>query len=336
MKKRVALLMFALLLLGVAGLVYFGQLRERRQEVYYSGTIEVTQADLAFQAGGRVSAVFVREGQAAGAGQTLARLDASEALARLEQARANLERSERQSAQLDRSLRVAETTLPAELKRAQAGLRRAGNLRQDAARNDRRYAALAARGVVAAKEREAVDLNYQNAVAAHSEASAAVESAQANLGKLDALRQDLAAARAAARQAEAAVRQAEIQLAYCELRAPFGGIIVSRSLEPGEIVTPGQTVLSLSDLSRVELKIYVDETSIGQVRQGQAVNVRVDSLAGRSLAGRVSYISPEAEFTPKLIQTRKERVKLVYLVKVSIPNPEGLLKAGMPADAYLR
>ena len=179
-------------------------------------------------------------------------------------------------------------------------------------------------------------LSYQNAVAAQAEAEAAFEAAQANLGRLAATRQELAAARAAVRQAAAAVSQAEIQLAYYELKAPFAGTVTSRSLEPGEIVTAGQTVLSLSDLRRVELKIYVDETSIGRVRPGQAVSVAVDSLPGRRLSGRVSYISPEAEFTPKLIQTRKERVKLVYLVKIAIANPQARLKAGMPADAYLR
>ena len=107
-------------------------------------------------------------------------------------------------------------------------------------------------------------------------------------------------------------------------------------MEPGEFVSPGREVLSLSDLSRVDLKVFVDETDIGKVRPNQKVDVVVDAFPGKFFKGRVSYISPEAEFTPKIIQTKKERVKLVYLVKVTVPNPKFELKTGMPADAFLR
>jgi len=102
------------------------------------------------------------------------------------------------------------------------------------------------------------------------------------------------------------------------------------------VVLSGREVFSLSDLSSVDLKIFVDETEIGKVKPGQSVEVRVDTFPGRIYRGRVSFISPEGEFTPKIIQTHKERVKLVFLVKVSISNPELELKSGMPADAWLR
>jgi HlyD family secretion protein len=94
--------------------------------------------------------------------------------------------------------------------------------------------------------------------------------------------------------------------------------------------------MTVSDLSRVDLKIFVDETEIAKVKPGHKVEVMVDTFPGKVYPGTVSYISPEAEFTPKIIQTKKERVKLVYLVKVSIDNPNMELKVGMPADAYLR
>jgi HlyD family secretion protein len=102
------------------------------------------------------------------------------------------------------------------------------------------------------------------------------------------------------------------------------------------VVTPGREVLTLADLSRVDLKIFVDEKEIGKVKPGQRVDVRVDTFPDKVYEGYVSFISPEGEFTPKIIQTRKERVKLVYLVKVSIGNPNLELKSGMPADAWLR
>jgi HlyD family secretion protein len=86
----------------------------------------------------------------------------------------------------------------------------------------------------------------------------------------------------------------------------------------------------------VDLKIFVDETEIGKVKPGQKVEVKVDTFPKKTFEGRVTFISPEGEFTPKIIQTKKERVKLVYLVKVSVPNPDLELKSGMPADAWLK
>ena len=91
----------------------------------------------------------------------------------------------------------------------------------------------------------------------------------------------------------------------------------------------------MSDLSLVKLKIFVDETEIGKVKPGQRADVRIDTFPHKVYPGTVGYISPQAEFTPKIIQTHKERVKLVYLVKVFIPNPDLSLKSGMPADAWL-
>jgi HlyD family secretion protein len=120
------------------------------------------------------------------------------------------------------------------------------------------------------------------------------------------------------------------------LTAPFDGILTSRNVEPGEVVTPGREVISLADLSRIDLKVFVDETQIGKVRPGQNVDVKIDTFPDKTYSGQVSYISPEGEFTPKFIQTRKERVKLVYLVKIALSNPKFELKTGMPADAWFR
>ena len=94
--------------------------------------------------------------------------------------------------------------------------------------------------------------------------------------------------------------------------------------------------MTLSNLAAIDLKIFVEETQIGKVKPGQKVEVRVDTFPDRVFPGTVAFISPEAEFTPKIIQTQKERIKLVYLVKVAIPNPGLELKSGMPADAWLR
>jgi HlyD family secretion protein len=169
-----------------------------------------------------------------------------------------------------------------------------------------------------------------------AEGQAALRLAQSNLKKIEASEQDVEAARAQVAAAQAALDVAETQLDHTRLRAPYGGIILSRNVEPGEVVTPSQEVLSIADLSTVDLKVFVAETEIGRITPGQPAAVKIDTFPDKVYDGRVAYISPQAEFTPKIIQTHKERVKLVYLVKVSVPNPHFELKSGMPADVWFR
>ena len=336
MKKRIIIVVFLILFVGVGFFVYFGQQKTQKGELYYSGTIEATQANLAFQTSGRVQAVLVREGQAVVKDQVLAELDGAELQSRRDQARANLETSLKTQQQLETMLEVYQHTLPAEVARAEAGAASARYTLEDARKNDQRYEQLFKKGVASEKERDLTRLNYDTAAARFAEAEAILKAARSNLKKIDAAMQDVAAARSQVQAAGAALEQADIQRQYARLKAPISGIITSRNVEPGEVVSPGREVLTLSDLARVDLKIFVDETAIGKVKPGQKADVRIDTYPDKVYTGHVAFVSPEGEFTPKIIQTKKERVKLVYLVKVSIPNPNYELKSGMPADAWLR
>ncbi len=336
MKKRIVIVVFIVLLVSVSALVYYAQQRAGKGEMYYSGTIEGTTSNLAFQVAGHVAAVPAQEGRSVEKGQTLAELESSEFKARLEGAQASLDKAVKAKEQLQDLLRIYTDTLPGDVKRAQANVSIAKNTMLDARRNAERYEELFRRGVVSEKEWDAVRLNSENAQAKLSEARAGLKQARGNLTKIDATEKDIESAQAQINLAKATLSQARIQLGYTRLVAPYSGIITSRNIEPGEVVSPGREVLTLSDLSVVDLKIFVDETDIGKVKPGQKVNVVVDTFPGKFYAGRVAYISPQAEFTPKIIQTKKERVKLVYLVKVSIPNPRLELKTGMPADAFLK
>lgn len=336
MKKRIIIVVFIVLFIGVGLLVYFGQQTAQKGELYYSGTIEATQANLAFQTSGRVQAVLVREGQAVVKDQILAELDGAELASRLEQARANLDKSIKNQQQLETMLEVYQHTLPAEVARAEAGAASARFVLEDARKNDQRYEQLFQKGVASAKERDLTRLTFDTAAARLTEAEANLKAARSNLKKIDAARQDVAAARSQVQAVRAALEQADIQRQYARLKAPISGVITSRNVEPGEVVSPGREVLTLSDLARVDLKIFVDETAIGKVKPGQKADIRIDTYPDKVYAGHVAFVSPEGEFTPKIIQTKKERVKLVYLVKVSIPNPNYELKSGMPADAWLR
>jgi HlyD family secretion protein len=388
LKKRLILVVFLVLLFGVGAMVYWGQRAERLAELYYSGTIEATQANLAFQVSGRVSTVFFDEGQAVEKNQMLAVLDQEEFKARRDQARSDWVRSQENLKQLETLLELNRQILPAEVERVKAAVQalqsqlaelEAGYRVQEVeqaryayeqaqfaleeARKDKiRYDRLFERKIVAEKDKDAVNLKYETALKAYegakkayellkegyrkesietarsklAEGEAALKQARDNLKKIQAIESEVEAAKAQVQSAKAELELTEIRLNYTELRAPFKGILVSRNIEPGEVVTPGQEVLSLSDLSQVDLKVFVDETEIGKVRPGQQVDVKIDTFPSKTYTGHVSFISPEGEFTPKIIQTHKERVKLVYLVKITLSNPNFELKTGMPADAWFR
>ncbi|MCX5845847.1 MAG: efflux RND transporter periplasmic adaptor subunit [Deltaproteobacteria bacterium] len=336
MKKKIIIIVFVILLLGVGALVYFGQWQSQRGELYYSGTIEAIQSNLSFQVNGRVINIAVREGQAVTKDQLLAEIDPAELQSRKDQAEASLDRSIKTQDQMATLLSIFKTTLPADVERAEANITSERDVMNDARKNYQRYEQLFKQGVVTEKERDAVKLSYDTAKSRLDDGDAALRQAKSNLKKIDATQKELEAVISQARQAKAALGQADIQLNYGRLLAPYGGVITSRNVEPGEVVTPGREVLTLADLSTVDLKIFVDETEIGKVKPGQDVEIKVDTFPNKVYEGKVTFISPEGEFTPKIIQTKKERVKLVYLVKVSIPNPDLELKTGMPADAWLR
>ena len=128
----------------------------------------------------------------------------------------------------------------------------------------------------------------------------------------------------------------QITLGYTVLRAPFAGVIAVRQAELGELAGPGVAIFSLDDLDHVWLRAYVNEPDLGKVRLGQAVDVTTDTYPGHVYHGRISFISPQAEFTPKTVQTFAERVTLVYRVRIDIDNPHHELLPGMPADATIR
>ncbi len=336
MKKKVIIIVFIIFVVGVGLLVYSGQRNSRQKDLFYSGTIEATQANLSFQVPGRVVKIYVQEGQTVAKETMIAELDRVEFEARHAQAQANLDRAQKAKSQLETVLGIYKKTLPAEVARAQANVRSAVDTLRDAEKNYRRFEELYKKGVVTEKERDALRLHYDVAGSRLTESESLLKLAQGNLAKIDAARQDVEAAVAQIDAARAVLQQAAIQLDYTRLKSPRNGVVSSRNIEPGETVTPGREVITIADLDRVDLKIFVEETEIGKVRPQQPVDVQVDTFPDKTYRGNVSFISPEGEFTPKIIQTKKERVKLVYLVKVSIPNPAHELKTGMPADARLR
>jgi multidrug resistance efflux pump len=168
-------------------------------------------------------------------------------------------------------------------------------------------------------------------------ASAAVQLAQAHVDglKMGATPEQIAAVEAQVGIAQAALDSLQVQSDKFTLLAPISGLVMERPVHVGEVALPGYPLMTLADLDNVTLTIFVPEDQLGRVQLGQAVSVTVDAYPGRTFMGEVSHIASEAEFTPKNVQTREERVNMVFAVKVKLPNTDHALKPGMPADAVL-
>jgi HlyD family secretion protein len=183
------------------------------------------------------------------------------------------------------------------------------------------------------------DLNAQvDAIEAqYRAAEAAVQMAQAHLDalKAGATEEEIAIVDAGVEQAQAALDSLLVMRDKLTVAAPVGGVILGRSIHEGELAVPGATLLTLGDLDKVTLTVYVPEDKLGLVRVGQPVEVRVDSFPERVFTGTVVAIASEAEFTPRNVQTEEERVNMVFAVDVCIPNPDHALKPGLPADAAI-
>ncbi len=290
-----------------------------------SGTVEAREVDLAFQVGGRIVRLLVEEGDAVKAEQLIAELDARDYELASRNATAQAEAAQAALAALQAGTRVQELRVAeAQQAKAQADL--------DYARVEfRRIADLVSKKL-------APEDQLDQARQRQNVALAGIEQARQNLALLrEGPRQeeiDQAAATLRARQA--AAETARRQLEYVRLHSPAAGVVSVRLAEAGEVVSPGKTVLRVAELGRPWVRAYLSEADLTRVRLGQAAEVRVDGLPGKVLAGRLAFIAPDAEFTPKTVETRALRVDLVYRVKIEVDNPDGALKLGQPADVALK
>jgi HlyD family secretion protein len=167
------------------------------------------------------------------------------------------------------------------------------------------------------------------------QAQGALKMAEANSLELKRREQALATRRAQIDAARASLALIDTQLADTTAVSPCDGVVLVKSADPGEVLSVGTTVLTVGDIDHPWLRGYINETALGKVKIGSKARVTTDSYPGKVYNGRVSFISSEAEFTPKQIQTKEERVKLVYRIKIDLENPRRELKSNMPADAEI-
>ena len=326
MKRRPPILL--LLVAAVAAGVYFyprlnGEVPSDNK-LRVSGNIEAHESVLAFKVPGRIVELAVEEGQWVEEGQVIARLDAADfrqqvaleaaALgvreAELALALAGTRRQEIEAAQ--QSLLDAE----ADLKQKQLDFERAETLhRKDA---------------LSQQARDQAETNLKRARATFERAQQRYDEAVEGTRS-----EQIVITRANVRQARERLELSRINLGFAELRAPRAGVAVVRQAELGEVVAPGTPVVTLADLDNVWLRGYISETDLGRVRWGQAAKLSTDTFPGKTYRGRVFFIASKAEFTPRSVQTFKERVTLVYRIKIDAENPNHELKPGMPADAVI-
>jgi HlyD family secretion protein len=178
---------------------------------------------------------------------------------------------------------------------------------------------------------------YEDAVARYDLMAAQYSAANENLAKVKQIfrKEEIDQAKANLNKSIAGVDLLEKNIRDSYVLSPINGFLVKTFIENSETVTPMSSLFKVSDLDVVELVIYVSEEELGLVKLGQKAEVTIDTFKDKVYEGKVTYISPEAEFTPKNIQTKDERTKLVFAVKIEIPNKNYDLKPGMPADAQV-
>ncbi len=311
------------LLLGLTSLL-FGCSAGREDPITASGTLEATEVTISAEVTGKVLERFIEEGSVVSAGDTMVILDHTEFLLQLRRADAALAAAEAQYAIARKGAREEDVQAAEQfLRQSEAQLR---NAEEDHRRMEELFDAKS----VTKKQLDDAETRFLVA-------QAQFRSAQENYHKLKkGLRpEEVDAARAQSDQAKAQVEIIKKKIADCFITAPIAGTVTHRFLEIGELVTAGSSVARLANLDRMDLWIYVPEEDVARVQLNQPVKVQIDAYPEKSYSGHVVFISPDAEFTPKNIQTKDERVKLVFGVKIKVENPDHELKSGLPADARI-
>lgn len=295
------------------------------EPIVATGTIEASEADLAFQLPGRITALEAREGDRVEAGQRLGQMDTTEIEARQRAAMAQVEVARALLAELQAGFRTQEVS------QARLALEAAEQRRLEQARETARTVRLAEGGAVSqeARERAETALTLAGAEAARLAEQLSLLEGGSRVERIRAQQAQVA-------QAEATVAQLEAQRAQLTLVAPFAGIITLRLREPGEVVGAGAPVVRLMNPADRWVRIYVSQDRVGALSLGQRATLVTDAFPEQRFTGEVAMIASEAEFTPRNVQTREERVKLVHAVRIRILEDPGLvLKPGLAAEVEL-
>lgn len=323
-KPIVALVAIAIVAAAIIAWYLAHRSESVKDRIRISGNIEVTAVEVSFKIPGRVATRLVDEGALVKAGQIIARLESEDFINEVALRQADLQAMQ---AALDELLAGSRKE---EIAQAVASLDAVEAEAKRLADDYHRQEALFRREVIPKQK-------FDTARAAYETSSAQVRQSAEALALLrkGPRRERIDQARARRGETEAALAQAKTRLGYTILASPVSGLVIAKNIEPGEQVAAGTPVVTVGELDTVWVRAYINETDLGRVKVGQKAAVTTDTWPGKVYDGIVTFISSEAEFTPKNVQTQKERVKLVYRVKITIPNTNMELKPGMPADAEI-
>jgi HlyD family secretion protein len=327
MKRVILLLVVAVVSAGVAIHLYPRWLAKQSAPsgLKLSGNIEAHESLVSFKVPGRIVELPIEEGQMLRAGALIARLDSADYRQQVATDEAAINVRESQLA-----LGLAGSR-PEDIEASRQTLLDAQADLEQKKEDFARYEALHKKDEVSTQTRDQAATNLARAQATFARAQQVYNELVEGTR-----REELDVQRSNVHQASENLALSRIRLAYTVLNAPFNGVILVRQAELGEVVTAGTPIITLADLDHLWVRVYVPETDLGKVHWGQDVEVRTDTYPGKNYRGKISFISSEAEFTPKSVQTEKERVTLVYRIKVDVENPNYELKPGMPADAYIK
>ena len=308
---------FSLLIFACSG-------NDKNSMIEESGTVEATESVISSQVAGRIINIIKDEGSQVAAGDTIVIIDHEALDIQLKQMIANREIAK---AQLDLLIIGARRE---DIFQAEQTLNQA-EVNFDIAKSDKeRMDNLFKVNTISQKQ-------YEDATARFNITQAQLNSAKENFNKMKniARPEEVIQARANYQKTEAAVESINKNIRDCYVTSPMNGFVIKKFVELGESVSMLSSLFKVADLSKVKVMIYVSETEIGKVKLGQKAEIKVDSFPEKAFEGKVIFISPEAEFTPKNIQTKDERTKLVFAVNIEIPNPQQELKTGLPADVKI-
>ncbi|MEW6350290.1 MAG: efflux RND transporter periplasmic adaptor subunit [Thermodesulfobacteriota bacterium] len=328
MKKKIIVLV-VLIGMGTAvgwamGWLGFNRGSNHAGKIFVNGNIEAVEVDLAFRIGGQIKTLPIEEGDRVLKDQEISTLDTDTLLAQQGAARAEIATARAVLDELEAGTRQEE------IDAARAAFKAAESRLENARAEYDRY-------VVLFKEKAISGSVFDKRETELKVAREEFNNARERLTQLERgpREQQIRAARHRLERAQWELKKIDLDIAHSRIETPITGVVLVKSNEQGEVVLPGATVATVAKVDEVWLKGYVSEQNLGQVKLGQKVETYTDTYPGKIYDGRVTFISPKAEFTPKNVQTKEERVKQVYRIKVTIPNPHQELKIGMPAEGYI-
>lgn len=326
MKPKI-MLVIAIIVLGLCGFIGWYFFRDKGPSdgrVFVSGNIEAIEVDLSFRISGQVKTRPVDEGDRVKNGLVVATLDTDTlealrgaALAEVANTRAVLDELE-------------EGTRKEEIEMARAQLKAAESKLKNAKDEYERYLPLFKEKAISHSTFDIRDTALKIATEEYNNALKALEKNETGPRE-----QQIRAARSRWEKAKWDFNRIELDIEHSVIRSPVSGVVLVKAAEVGEVVLPGATVMTVAAIDEVWLKGYVSERDLGRVKLGQKAEISIDTYPGKIYPGVVTFISSRAEFTPKNVQTKEERIKQVYRVKITIQNPHQDLKIGMPAEGYI-